>query len=67
MSFNGRYATITVPDKIYVKLRIKKTDGEITEELYSSTLPTVTIHNLVIGKMYSEVSGSIKIVNHSNN
>jgi hypothetical protein len=57
-----------VPDKIYVKLRIKKEEnGEIIEELYSSNLPTVTIHNLLLGKMYSEVSGSIKITNHSTN
>jgi len=67
VSFNGRYATITVPDKIYVKLRIKKADDEIVEELYTSNLPTVNIHNLLIGKMYSEVSGSIKIINHSTN
>ena len=57
-----------MPDKIYVKLRIKKEEsGEIIEELYSSNLPTVTIHNLLLGKMYSEVSGSIKITNHSTN
>ena len=32
-------------------------------ESYSATLPVVTVHNLVIGKMYIDVVGKCLVVN----
>jgi Oxysterol-binding protein len=62
LKFNGRYATFAPKDKIYIKLTLS--DG--TQEEYSGTLPVVTIHNLVIGKLYIEIVGKSLIINHNN-
>ena len=34
-------------------------------EMYSATLPDVSVHNLVLGKMYIEVSGKCQVKNET--
>jgi hypothetical protein len=51
--FNGRSIITQPPNRIYVVLKLP--NGE--REVFSSTQPTLAAHNLVIGKMYVDVSG----------
>lgn len=53
MRFNGRYVLFAPKDRIYINLKL--TDG--TTEFYSSNLPLSSVHNLVIGKLYTDVHG----------
>jgi len=53
MRFNGRYITFNPKDPIYINLKLP--NG--TLESYVCALPTISAHNLIIGKMYIDVSG----------
>jgi hypothetical protein len=53
MRFNGRYVTFNPKDPIYINLKLP--NGTI--ESYVCTLPTISVHNLIIGKIYIDVSG----------
>lgn len=61
MRFNGRYVSFAPKDRIYITLKLP--NGE--KELYSSTLPATSVHNLVIGKLYIDVHGKSQIINHN--
>lgn len=61
MRFNGRYVLFAPKERIYVNLKL--TDG--TTEFYSSTLPLTSVHNLVIGKLYTDVHGKSQVINHT--
>jgi hypothetical protein len=60
-SFNGRYITISPKNRNYVTLKLP--GGAL--EHYSWNAPQSTIHNLLIGKMYIEVRGKTRIINHT--
>ena len=59
MRFNGRYILFAPSDKFYINLMLP--NGE--KEKYVSTLPSSSVHNLVIGKIYVEVEGITKTTN----
>ena len=61
MRFNGRYIHFAPKDRIYLTLKLP--DG--SREEYSSDLPNTSVHNLVIGKMYVDVQGKTKVINHT--
>lgn len=53
LKFNGRYALFEPKDKFKIELKL----NNATKEVYMANLPTVTVHNLVLGKMYIEIVG----------
>jgi hypothetical protein len=59
LKFNGRYAIFSPKEKCYFNLKIP--GGGV--ESYSATLPSVTVHNLVIGKTYIDIVGKSLITN----
>ena len=61
LKFNGRYAIFSPKDLVHINLRLVNGDLEI----YSATLPDVSVHNLVLGKMYIEVSGKCQVKNET--
>lgn len=53
MRFNGRYVIFQPKDPIFINLKLA--DGRL--ESYTCGLPVITVHNLVIGKVYIDVNG----------
>lgn len=60
MRFNGRYAIFAPKDPVYIDLKLA--DGSI--ESYTCTLPVITVHNLVFGKVYIDVMGKSSNINN---
>jgi len=60
MRFNGRYVIFTPKEPIFINLKLP--DGTI--EYYTCGIPVITVHNLVIGKIYIDVSGKASITNN---
>lgn len=60
MRFNGRYVVFQPKDPIYINLKLA--DGSV--ESYTCSLPVITVHNLVIGKVYVDVNGKSQNVNN---
>lgn len=52
---------ISPKNRVYINLKLP--NGTI--ERYSWTIPTTTIHNILIGKMYVEIRGNTRITNHT--
>mmetsp|Transcript_30836 Transcript_30836/g.30340 ORF Transcript_30836/g.30340 Transcript_30836/m.30340 type:complete len:93 (+) Transcript_30836:412-690(+) len=61
LGFNGRQIYYQPLERSYFK--IKHSDG--TYELFSTNMPQTSVHNLVIGKLYTDTSGNVVIKNHS--
>lgn len=61
MRFNGRSILFAPKDRVYINLKL--TDG--TVEQYSFNLPATSVHNLIIGKLYIDVTGKSQIINHT--
>lgn len=62
IKFNGRFVSFVPVERIYITLTLQ--DG--TKEFYSSNLPIASVHNFIIGKIYSDTYGNLEIINHTN-
>ena len=43
-------------------MKIKNKDGGY--DLYSTNLPMTSVHNLILGKLYTDTSGKVTVKNH---
>ena len=61
IKFNGRFVYFQSDELIYVELYLP--NGQ--RELYSSTLPMTSCHNLLFGKVYNDQFGETKCIQYS--
>lgn len=53
IKFNGRYMIMQPKEPIFINLKLPS--GEL--EHYTCLLPQITVHNLILGKMYVDLIG----------